>query len=452
MRILRLFKKDLAREVGDWVGAGLIDRHQAEAILARYGTSLAGGQGSAFGYYVLTALAALFGGLALILILSHNWDEIPRLVRMLGLVGLTLTVNLIGGYQLLRERPRAGAIWLFFGGISYGMSIMLIAQIYHLGEHFPDGIYWWALGVLPLLWLTRSRLIALQALALATVWLSTEAQTGFFPASYPLFALASLWLVWQHKHSALIFLAALAGLVAWLNLLLSWAAGDWLRYDAFVDQLPLTVALGLAMAGLAWWLMRRDYPQGDESRPLQRDYGQLLHLYLLRGAILTLLILSYSEFWQELLRSDYLLGIFNPLLLALATLVGFALARPSGPGASGPLLLNGAFFTLAALCVQQHWLSAGSLAVATNLVLILTGIWLIRRGVDDAVTHFFYTGIGVLLLTALLRYFDLIGDYIGGAVLFLVAALVLLGAARYWRSRTLAGAMGNAQTEGRQDV
>ena len=39
-----------------------------------------------------------------------------------------------------------------------------------------------------------------------------------------------------------------------------------------------------------------------------------------------------------------------------------------------------------------------------------------------------------VLVTALVRYFDLIGDYFGGAVLFMVFAMLLLGAARYWKS------------------
>lgn len=428
MRILRLFKKDLAREVSDWIGDGLIQRNQGEAILARYGTTLEDAHSGSFGYYVLTAMAALFAGLALILILSHNWEEIPRMARMLGLVGFTLAINLIGGMQLMRDRYRAGLLWLFFGGLGYGASIMLIAQIYHLGEHFPDGIFWWALGVLPLVPLTRSRLIALQTLALATLWMVTESQTGFFPASYPLFALACLWLVWSWKHSALLFLAALAGLVTWLNLLIAWWLGDWQRYDGIADQIPVTVAFGILLAGGAWWLMRH-------GEPLKRDYGQLLHLYLLRGSILLMLILSYTELWRELLRGDYLLGVINPLLLAVATFAGFALARPSGPNASLPLLLNGAFFTLAALCVQQNWIDAATLAVTTNLMLVVTGIWLIRRGVEDAVTHFFYTGVAVLLITALLRYFDLIGDYIGGALLFMISAAVLFVAARFWRGR-----------------
>ncbi|SEG69343.1 DUF2157 domain-containing protein [Marinobacterium lutimaris] len=432
MRVLRLFKKDLAREVSDWIGDGLIERAQGEAILARYGASLNEGKGGSFAYYVLSALAVMFAGLAMILVLSHNWDEIPRAVRMLGLIGATLVINLIGGLEMLQGKQRAGVLWLFFGGISYGASIMLIAQIYHLGEHFPDGIFWWALGILPLVFLTRSRLIALQVLVLASLWMYTEASTGFMPYSYPIFALPCLWLVWTHRRSALIFLGSLVGLVAWTNLMLAWGAGRFYIYDPFADQVPLTVALGLAMIGGAWWLMRHE-------EPLKRDYGQLLHLYLLRGAILTLLILSFTEFWRDLMRNDYLIGVFNPLLLALGTLIGFTLARPSGANASGPILLNGAFFTLAALLVQQNWADPMFLAVATNLVLVITGIWLIRRGVEDAVTHFFYTGVAVLLLTAMLRYFDLIGDYIGGALLFMVAAAVLFGAARFWRNRTTEG-------------
>ncbi len=39
-----------------------------------------------------------------------------------------------------------------------------------------------------------------------------------------------------------------------------------------------------------------------------------------------------------------------------------------------------------------------------------------------------------ILLTAFMRYVDLIGDYVGGALLFAVFAALLLGAAKYWKS------------------
>ncbi|WP_341503918.1 DUF2157 domain-containing protein [Gallaecimonas sp. GXIMD4217] len=424
MRLFRLFKKDMAREVMEWARDGLIQPAQAEAILARYGASPEDARAGTFGYYVLTALAALFVGLALILVLSHNWEQIPRLTRMLGLIGLTLAVNLLGLRLLLRQRYRAGVLWLFLGSLCYGAAIMLIAQIYHLGEHFPDGIFYWALGVLPVALITQSRLIGLLCLALATTWMFVEAGTGSFPYGYPLFALAALWLAWERKSSALLFLFGLAGLAVWLNYLLAWTAGGWYRFDGGAEQLAATIGLGLILAGWS----RRLLASTDHNI---QAYGQLLQLWLLRGLILTLLVLSFDDVWRGLSEGYELLGPATALLPALGGLAGYALARRKGPLVSLPAITL--YWVLAVLCNTLVKDSDLWLAVATNLMLVAVGIGLIRRGIDEAITHFFYTGVLVLLLTALLRYVDLIGDYIGGAVLFLVAALVMFGAARYWR-------------------
>lgn len=430
MLLFRLFKKDMARQVRGWIHDGLIESAQAEAILARYGARLKDAEGSTLGYYVLTALGALFIGLALILIISHNWDEIPRMPRMLALVCVTLAVNLQGMRMMLNKRDKAGVLWLFFGVICYGATIMLIAQIYHLGEHFPDGIFYWALGGLPLIFITRSRLIALLCVVLATIWMTVETNTGFFPVSYPIFALTGIWLAWVRRDSALLFLCGLAGLVAWLNLLLAWIGGGWYGFTAIADQIPASITLGLLLTGFSWWLMRR--PENGLC-----DYGHILHLWLLRAGIVLLLVLSFDEIWRELAREDYLFGIFSPLFMLFGSAAGFSLARPSGSSASGPLLTSALYFSMAFFWIHLGKANADWLAIATNIMLVISGIWLIRRGIDESITNFFYTGIGTLLLTALLRYFDLIGDYIGGAVLFIGAAIVLFGAARYWRSRTL---------------
>lgn len=420
----------MTQEVREWIREGVIEPAQGEAILARYGTGLADGENTSFGYYVLTALATLFVGLALILIVSHNWDEIPRLTRMIVLCTITLVANLQGMRLLLGGRDKAGVLWLFFGSICYGATIMLIAQIYHLGEHFPDGIFYWTLGVFPLIFITRSRLNGLFCLVLATTWMMVEAGTGFFPISYPLFAFAGIWLAWVRKDSALLFMGSLAGIIIWFNYLLAWIGGELQKFHVIVDQIPANISIGLLLSGCAWWLMRRP------EKPL-RDYGQVLHLWVLRGGIILLLVLSFEETWRELVREVYRFGFFAPLLVTLGGAVGFWLTKASGPNASMPLLANILFFTLAFVWIQLGNVHADWLAIATNLMLVITGIWLIRRGIDDRASHFFYTGVGVLLLTALLRYFDLIGDYIGGAVLFMIAAAVLFGAARYWRARML---------------
>lgn len=430
LRLFRLFKKDIACEVEEWIDEGLIDHSQGESILARYGASLVDARSSSLGYYVLSALAALFVGLALLLILSHNWDQIPRLTRMLGLMALTLSVNLTGVRYLYKGTENTGILWLFFGSICYGATIMLIGQIYHIGEHYPDGIFFWSLGILPLIFLTRSRLIALLCLVLATIWMFVETAADFFPYSYPLFPVAGLWLAWIRRDSNTLFLGSLAGLVIWLNLFLAWAAGDFYRLKSVIDQFPVTISCGLLLAGFAIRLTR------SNTIALQH-YGQSLHLWLLRGSLFLLFILSFDNFWKEFIRDTYFLGFSSPLFIPASGLIAFYWSAPSGLSSWGPIVCNAIFFAL-----SFGWIAFGNgdkttLALLSNFMLVFSGVWLIRRGIDNGITHYFYTGITVLLLTALFRYFDLIGEYIGGALLFIVAAAIMLFSARYWRSRSI---------------
>ena len=70
--------------------------------------------------------------------------------------------------------------------------------------------------------------------------------------------------------------------------------------------------------------------------------------------------------------------------------------------------------------------------VIYNVVLIACGIWLIREGVEEGISQFFFLGVFTILLTAFMRYIDLVGDYVGGSLLFLGMAVVLIGAARFW--------------------
>ena len=60
-------------------------------------------------------------------------------------------------------------------------------------------------------------------------------------------------------------------------------------------------------------------------------------------------------------------------------------------------------------------------------------VWLIISGISKGISHYFFLGVASILITALLRYADLIGDYIGGALLFMFFAALLLGAARFWK-------------------
>ena len=184
MRLLRLLKNDLAKETTNWVAEGIISTEQAVTLCSRYGVDYHNQSRHSYGYFVLLALGYLFIGLAVITLLSANWDDIPRAVRMLGLIGLTLGVNLFGLYQYHSDHRPAAIVWFFLGALFYGASIMLIAQIYHIGEHYPDGVFWWALGVLPLALLLESALLMILAMALAFIWFFVETGLNFYPSFF----------------------------------------------------------------------------------------------------------------------------------------------------------------------------------------------------------------------------------------------------------------------------
>jgi uncharacterized membrane protein len=156
VKLLRLLKRELSGEARNWVDEGLVSEQQASRMLDRYGARLPDGSERSVGYIVLLSLAAVFAGLSILVFVSANWDEIPRGVRMGALIALTLGFHALGLAQQRAANTKIAAIWFLLGCFSYGTSIFLIAQIFHLGEHYPDGIWWWAVGTLPFVILTRT--------------------------------------------------------------------------------------------------------------------------------------------------------------------------------------------------------------------------------------------------------------------------------------------------------
>ena len=177
MRLIRLLKRELAGEISAWVEQKIISVQQAEAIGRLYGVEYGKKQNRA--YAILTVLGYLFVGLAAIVLIGHNWEDLSRELRMGGLLILTLGTQGIALKHYFSGRV-GGATGLFFlGNLFYGASIILIAQIYHLGEHYPDGVFWWAVGSLPFGVLLLSPWLTLFSLLLALLWFAMEWSWAF---------------------------------------------------------------------------------------------------------------------------------------------------------------------------------------------------------------------------------------------------------------------------------
>ena len=396
----------LRRETRRWVDEGLVEPSQAERILNRYGLSLNDAGPSALG--LLSGLAGLFAGLALLLLVSANWEQLPRLARFAGLVTLTAVLN---GWGVLRlARAGSGGGLLFLGGFAYGASIMLTGQMYHLGEHFPNGLLLWALGLVPLTLLSGGRLLALQGLAVAVAWMLLEYRFAA-PWLMPLFLAVALWVAWRRRVAGLA-LAAMAATALWLNLMLAWVYatdfGPQVQEGMISFNLGLLVLAGALAARPSWW----HAGAGD---------------WMPRLTVLAILPFTFVDGWEHYLA--YAWTWLDPGLWAalVALLAAAVLGRPLVALAVAVLLI--AVHTGGVPDQALVW------AVAANLLLLLLAMHWMRRGLQEGEGGLYVTGLVAILTLALLRYLDLIGGYLGAAGLFLGMAALLFVAGRHWRRR-----------------
>ncbi|HRZ74251.1 MAG TPA: DUF2157 domain-containing protein, partial [Flavobacterium sp.] len=115
---------------------------------------------------------ALLGGLGIILLIGHNWDEFTTTTQVVLAFLPLLLAQIASGYTILKKpesiawRESSGA-FLFCG---IGASIALIAQIYHLPGNFNRFVLTWMLLALPLIYLLKSSVVSLLFLIGITVY------------------------------------------------------------------------------------------------------------------------------------------------------------------------------------------------------------------------------------------------------------------------------------------
>ncbi|MCO7226459.1 DUF2157 domain-containing protein [Pleionea sp. CnH1-48] len=426
MRLIRLLKNDIAREAAEWVDESIITEAQAERICQRYDADYHQAKNKSFGYNLLVGLAYLFIGLAVITILGANWDDIPRAVRMGGLVALTLATQAFGVKKYLQGEQTGAAGVFMLGNLFYGASIILIAQIYHLGEHMPDGIFWWALGCLPFGVLIKSPWVTLQSLVLACIWFFVESDMGFYPALFPIFIAGALYVLTTGKRSILLLLTTAASIGLWFEYSLSelWRDSRYFRFEA--EHVVVSVGLFILLYAFSHWL-------GKKESVKAKDYGAILAVWSLRFGAVFMLVMSYEQTWKELIRADW----EHQTTMVLISLIfsGAALYLSYAAKKLMPIVIIVPFYwiTLLMLLASVDKSAAVYFQVVYNLTLIASSVWLIFKGLHEGISHYFFLGVATILMTALMRYFDLIGDYVGGAVLFSVFAVLLFVAAKFWK-------------------
>jgi len=432
LRLIRLLKKDLAMEASTWVDSRLITLEQARAICRLYGIDYDSIRSHSGAYRVLVVLGFLFIGLSLITLIGANWDTIPRAARMVGLLVLTAGTHGLAMHLHLSGKDWPAVALFFLGSLFYGASIVLIAQIYHLGEHMPDGVFLWALGSLPFAVVLCNAWLTLLSGLLALTWFVLEFNTEFLSATFfvsvfPLFLVAESYVLAKGRASPLLLLIFVASLVLWFEtaLALMWAEGGS-RLEYTSEHAFVAAALFILAYAVGRWL---DMQESAKAR----DYGTVLSLWTLRFALLLLIVLSFDAPWERLLSASWDHETSMWIIVAAAVAAAFWISWKS----KSRWLLFGITVGSGATMISVIATGTGDAAVyfqvLANVVLVVAGIGLIFRGTASGISQLYFLGVTTVLLTAFVRYIDLLGDYVDSAILFIALAGVLLGSAWYWK-------------------
>ena len=449
--------------LSDWQRQGIITAEQVDRIQALYPIEPDAPGKQHRILYVLGTMAAFLFGAALMLVIGYNWNDMPKEAKLGIMLAGTAAVHGLGFWFHGRMGwPLAAEIAHFLGCIVYGAGIWLVAQAYHLDAHYPDGMWWWALGVLPLVTLSGLPLYHLLYVTLLAIWCGMEV-LGFqnpidailfgwmdLPrGAYTLPLLALPGFFWAYKKTSSILLGLYLPLIAWWCTLqaITWHASTWTYFwVGGVGSVLLLLAQvhqpgnRIAIPFRAWgtlltvgaWLLISSNTFWNELHHIRRISDQFYHLWILNlvlcaitlTAVVAILTLAWLRLQRDSSYKPELMHLWLPVALAFATVV-FGYLGLVGEQAALPAMVFG------------------------NLAILAIAILLVRVGVTEERVQPFAGGILCFLIWTMVRYIDLFDaswGMLGAAGIFTLAGIGLLLVGRFWVATSRPTKSGSAET------
>lgn len=412
----------LKRQLDDWQAGGLVSPDQAGRILARY--SPIGRFSAARAAFGLTGLAVLMAGVALLLVIGYNWDQLApaaRVAIVFGMVGGTFAASAVA--------YRRGRLWLgealaFAATILYGNGIFLLAGVFHIRAHDPDGLFWWMAGTLVTAVLLRSRLVALTATALLLVWVPYEGAEYARPNYWFLPAVAvAAWLAVKLRWAGLLGVTAAISAL-WLLVTAAFA------FDEGMAAFGPVVALGAACVAVG---------------RLGEDEDGLGHGLVTAGlavifvSMLPLMSVGAHEDIDVVIAMSWPTVAITAIFAAVAAALTAARHRAR---MDWPILAAAAFAVVWLVIVVTMDVDRGvaiALAVGASALALAFAIWLMRDGARSGSVLRFSAGAAFALGFVGVRWASAVGNLLWSALILGAASAGLLWMAWLWRRRPALG-------------
>jgi uncharacterized membrane protein len=421
--------KWLLAEIDQWLSEGLISTAQAEDLKRRYP---APSQGTAWGRIIFFSIGAVLFGLGVILLFAYNWERMHKFVK-LAVIVLALLAAHGAGFRLRRPEGRfrtAGEGLHLAGTMFFGAGIWLVAQMYHIDEHYPNAFLIWGLGALAMAWTLPSISHAILAAVLLVLWNGFEAFDFKNPHLVSPFIILTglLPLAWIYRWRVLLATSIIAFMLM-LTFSVATVGGDLAFLLLFLSACILIAAGSLLRC-------KGGFPG---SGPVFSFIGYLVYLA-------TLFVLSFFHRGQGLFTVH-----FDDVQAAAyfftfaATALGIwiwalwsSVQAPRQAAASFHIDSIGVLITL--LFVVLNTLGVLGLkgwagAAIFNIVFLFHSIMLIVSGCQALDLKSTISGCLLLAMISLARYTDLFVSLLARSSVFLIMGAALFAVGLYY-SRT----------------
>lgn len=407
----------LQKEITGWIGDGIISVSQGDKILARYNAEVPAYKKMGFW---LQCLAATLVGLALFLVLSENWQRLPWFAQS----AITAIPLIVAQWWAVRQensgKPMAAEVGWFFASIALGANIMMQAQIFHISAYYPNGVLFWVIGILPVLWLRGSTVSYLLAAFLFFLYLTMQLDHKQFSfiSLLPLAVFAAF--TWSRQRAATIL-----PLLAILYLFLLTVLAKW---QVLSGGLILEYAYILFCAAIL-----------QRFTELKVHWLRRLVLALFVFATFSNILLTFKYFvsHEQLMKTPAL--ALSIAALAIAAL--FASRNSLRERQITFIVVGNAALTIVCLYVarilgpSEDQTSLLFVRVAANLIYLASISSLLFHAIANRAKALFLGAVMGFLFWALVRYFDLFANYLITALIFVGSAFALVFMNRLWEKK-----------------
>ncbi len=446
----------LLDELDLWQDRGLVKEDQVGAILDIYETpTQSSARKQSIAIYALIGIAAMFVALAVFMLVGFTWEFLPDPIKCIFLLAVIIAFHGLGFYLRYAWQAKIFSEFaFFFGSLMYGAAIGLIAHIFHLGDHPPDGIWWWAMGVAPLALFLDTVLLHMLATALLATWVGMEMigwghreflLLGLPRAAYTLPLLAGMGLLWAYQKRSVITVGLYVPLLAWWIVLLPFA---WRG-----EENPILV---IGSAGALLLMLSELHPEGSKFAIPYRLYGSLLCMGVLS-------VLSFHDMHRDLGRiRDFSIflgqsfaatavsgGVFAVAFVLQTRRAEAAYTRPLYAFAVRqwlPLSMVVLMLFLALYYAATHefmdqrgdWFVTLVPTILANFGMVGLAFWLMMYGLREDRGFPASGGVVFFLLWSIFRYaewFGARGEVLGAACMFFLCGAAIFAFAMFWHVR-----------------